>query len=272
MTAPDVTSFLARFKRWLGKLKPWAKGIAIAGAVTLNVIATIAAAISAYYSSKQTELATEAVNLQSRNEAFAELVRAMKDLCAVSMTEWDQVDFALHAYMGAEEPYEMYFVRSVNIDEVFEATKTDLNERVEKYITEGVERRGVVWDKFDILQIWLDENRRQAVAELLPPLDALTYTRGWMEGLKMPPAAVAVKNNYECRATIRNLMKVYKSDENNVPDIEPPQALILPYSEKQSTEEILTSWGDGQSLQILRENELLNWFEQSGPATKQSKR
>lgn len=223
----------------------------------LNVTATVAAAISAYYSSKQTELATEAVNLQSRNEAFAELVGAMKSLCAVSMTEWDQIDSALIAYSGERESPEVYFVRHVDIDEVVEATKDDLSEKVDRYITQAVQYRSVVWDKFDILQIWLGENRQQAIAEILPGLDDLTYTRDWLQGTKMPAAAVAVRNNYECRAIIRNMMAVYKSSEDDVPLMEHPQVLILPFSKSRSSEEILVSWGDERSLEILRENEFL---------------
>lgn len=245
---PKRRSVLVRFQPWL-----------IAGGVILNVVATISAAMSAFYSSQQTELALRAVNQQSRNEAFLGLVKGLQTLCSTSMTAWDQVDFAEVGY--DEKTDEELYVRHYSYDEIAAITKEEMAKLVAAYSTLGEQHRQAVWDQFDLLRIWLSKDEENGLIRVLPPMDSLEYQEAWLNEGTVPPPAKAIEVNYRCLRNIRLAMDFYRGDEaaDTIEEMASAEIIARPFSrvEGKSSESILLEWGREDLVQTLKRHQMI---------------
>lgn len=223
------------------KFQPWLT----AGAVVLNLAATGSAAVSAYYSSKQSELATEAVNRQSRNEAFSELIKAYDALCSVSVGPSDQSYF-LDFVDGKA-------VATADFDAI-EANRSKVD--VDAYLAEWQKQFAEIYRRHLFLRIWLSEQERQEIADALPDPQQGDYYEDFLKRSLSPPQVEIFRNNVSCRMTLNALVEYFENrqPEGSLRDhILADEVLIYPYSSSEkSLDEMLKVWGLENSAEILK--------------------
>ena len=227
---------LVRFQPWL-----------VAGGVFLNVIASGGAAVSAWFSWKQTGIAIEAVNIESRNQAFSEYLAAFTAVCEVSLIPQDQDD--MWTFRANQENYdpartELFEVRELHEEQIEPRTP----EQVDTWIEEASKKREAMWAKWMQLQIWLDDQAMQDLSEWGPD-----YSRSFLDDTKMPAAYYAVEQQRRCRLLRDAVVTLYKNPNDNTADAKRWMRMwVLPVSETRSTEEILNGWGRQDILVDLK--------------------
>lgn len=218
------------------KFQPWLT----AGAILLNFAATLSAAVSAYYSSKQSELATEAVNRQSKNEAFSEFLSAKEALCAVSLTQWDQMDGL--DYSGPDVPNPEpagAVILAVDYEAIMEDSS---RERTLAYLRAANEKTQILTTKFTQLKIWLTEEEFDVFFDFVPWPDGYTYREEYILNAGEPAELFAVATQFRCRREMERALQVFKQlPEDSLWG--QGAAVVVPISSKFSVNQIVGSWG-----------------------------
>ncbi|TAV48363.1 hypothetical protein ELI30_08635 [Rhizobium leguminosarum] len=234
------TGLLVRFQPWL-----------VAGGVLLNVIASGAAAFSAYYSWKQTGVAIDAVNITSRNQAFSEYLAAFTEVCKVSLVPQDQDD--MWTFRVNQESYdppraELFEIRELYEDRVEPRTP----EQIDAFLAEATKKREAMGEKWAQLQIWLDES----MADNLSAWGS-DYDRFFLDGDKMPAAYYAVRQQRRCRVLLGTLSDLYKNpDDETAKKRQTMDIWVLPMSETKRTDDLLKEWGRPDIIDTLTEKKL----------------
>ncbi|MBY5318214.1 hypothetical protein [Rhizobium leguminosarum] len=234
------TGLLVRFQPWL-----------VAGGVLLNVIASGAAAFSAYYSWKQTGVAIDAVNITSRNQAFSEYLAAFTAVCKVSLVPQDQDD--MWTFRANQESYDPPHAELFEIRELYEdRIEPRTPEQIDAFLAEATKKREAMGEKWVQLVIWLDES----MADNLSALGS-DYDRFFLDGDKMPAAYYAVQKQRRCRVLLGTLIDLYKNPDDEVAKKRQAMEIwVLPMSETKRTEDILKEWGQQDVTDTLTEKKL----------------
>lgn len=203
------------------------------------MIASGGAAVSAYYSWKQTGVAIEAVNVGSRNQAFSEYLAAYTAVCNVSLVPQDQDDLA--TFRAGPESYEP--ARSADEFEIRELYEDQLEDRtpgqVDAFLDEANKKRAEMWEKWIQLQIWLDPKMTEDLSSWTPD-----YSRFFLDGDKLPAAYYAVQQQRRCRIILGTLIDLYKNPDDGAAKRRQAMPIwVLPMSKDRPTEEILKGWG-----------------------------
>lgn len=229
---PTKRSIMVRFQPWL-----------IAGGVILNVVATGSAALSAYYTSQQSGLAISAVNRQSRNEAFSELVKAQDALCRVSITGQEVVYFPNFGSNGMfeEVSYEDMESRRGTLD------IDDYLSRWEKAYEER-ERR------FLYFQLWISEDEFSA-------FHTMTFSMGPRElrkrivASKAPAEVEVLKEITMCNAQMLAGVAYYQRtdmDKDFNQFMTSQSVYVWPRSDSgKPLKDMLTSWGYEETFDVV---------------------
>jgi|GEM_PF-6287158 len=242
------STFFTRFKAFLSKHKSLIFGIGLVFGGALNVVAAVSAALSAYYTGQQSELALSAINAQSRNEAFADYLEKYAQVCKVHLTKFDE-DLFITANPGPwayEREFDFDFeVRQLDVDEVAKLPPYD----VKKYISEKGKREGDRWDKLLTLRIWLDGDR-QEIADIYPDFN-------WEVPFEMsgiPAPFVALQQQVTCLNQLEFLVALYKNPTDPETErLRGKRFWVVPVSSSKTTEDILKEWGREDILQKMVE-------------------
>jgi hypothetical protein len=212
----------------------------------LNLVASGSAAVSAYISWKQTQIAIDAVNITSRNEAFSEYLEAFTNVCKVSLVPEDQDD--LGTFKANAESYEPARKMVFEIRELYEGSvRTPTNEQIDAFIFEASKRRELMWEKFTQLSIWLDEDAIKNLSQAGPD-----YSRFVIESTMMPAAYYAVEQQRRCRILADSAIALYKNpDDEAALARQATEIWVLPISRTKPTEEILKDWGREDVVETL---------------------
>lgn len=217
----------------------------------LNLVASCGAAVSAYYSWRQTGVAIDAVNIASRNQAFSEYLAAFTAVCKVSLVPQDQDD--MWTFRANQESYNPPQLELFEIRELYEDTiEPRTPEQVDAFLTEATKKREAMWEKWIQLEIWLDNT----MSENLSAWGA-DYDHFFLDGTKMPAAYYAVQQQRHCRIALGSMIDLYKNPDDEAAKRKQSMPVwVLPMSKDRSTEEILKGWGREDIIADLSEKKL----------------
>ncbi|MGX5721448.1 hypothetical protein [Shinella zoogloeoides] len=231
---------LVRFQPWL-----------VAGGVFLNLIASGGAAVSAWFSWKQTGVAIDAVNITSRNQAFSDYLAAWTDVCRVSLIPQDQDDF--WTANGSPDSYDpprtdLFEIRGLYESQIEPRTK----EQVDSFLAEGNKKREAMWEKWTQLQIWIDEQMAEDLSQWGPD-----YSRDYLEDDKLPAAYYAVEQQRRCRVLLSSASDLYKNpNDQSAKSRQTTDIWVIPLAEEKTTEAMLKEWGREDIIATLIERKL----------------
>lgn len=238
---------VGRSTRW----RPFLVGTGIALAAGLNVIATISAALSAYYTGQQSELAIQAINTQSRNEAFSGYLEAYTAVCEVSLVPEDQDDFgtgAMGPWMWPEGTFDFDFeIRWIAAATDNERPKPDLA----AYEKEMDKKSKEMWKKWTLLRIWLDEKGIENLGVWVSNYSKWSFDRD-----KRPPAYYALEQQRHCRVLVASIADLYKNPHDKVAYKRRNLKIwAIPYTDRGYDINLFKEWG---------REDLINEMTQSG--------
>lgn len=224
---PNNRSVMVRFQPWL-----------IAGGVVLNVVATVSAALSAYYTSEQSELAISAVNQQSRNEAFSELVKAAKEICTVSLGKADQTDWATFGEGRWYVPIDYDQMRT-------DVTDADISALVDTYRQRVTDFE----DRLAFFSIWASDDEYNNVIAVVDGRDGRLNNAREIRDAGMPPQAVVVVERTKCNQNVKDIIRLQKKEItfSELVDLEGylrhAPIVPVPYSQQVDVRGVMFQWG-----------------------------
>lgn len=208
-----------------------------------NAVATISAAMSAYYTGKQSELAMEAVNRQSRNEAFARFLAAKEALCKVSLTTWDQMDGLDYSgdYISLAPQYNALLL-SVDYDDIMVGHG---KERTEEYVKRALAAAENLNSALKQLSIWVSDEEYSEYSSLVYSPDDLTYRLDYLLSAGQMAELTAVATQYQCRRDMEYELRLYRGTLGKDDYERVSASIVIPLSNTRGIEEIIRSWGTG---------------------------
>ncbi|WP_312403735.1 hypothetical protein [Rhizobium sp.] len=225
---------------WFARTKPYwvATGLVVAGG--MNVVATVSAGFSAYYTSQQAVLATKAVNQASRNEAFSKYVEAYQGLCALTLSGLDgtiseQVTIEGQTINVMTVPYDM--VTGISPDPDYSYDEKSLTA-----FSEGAFAADMKIDAaFNLLSIWLSREEIAAIRELY--WSKGHYNKTFMSEQAMPILVQAMLLQNRCRQSVDVLMDFYRGEiQTSLVDDKRLNSFIIPWSDVKKRKEMFASW------------------------------
>lgn len=218
--------------------------------IFLNVLASGAAAFSAWNSWRQIPVAIEAVNTSSKNASFVSFMQSFAELCKVSLVEADQDEFLTDGFPAVKfDGAPFYFeIRTINDDYL---PKVETPE-VDAFLAEVGRKRSLAWEKLQELSIWIDNKFAQTLAQALP-----YHSAAGIANSRLPPSYYAIEKQIRCRRNLKYATALFK----NPNDIEAERRLnkpiwVLPASADRTTGEILELWGRSDIIDTLRYHEI----------------
>jgi hypothetical protein len=245
-------------REWFLKTKRYWITAGLIAAGLLNLITTASTALSAYYTGKQAELAVEAVNRQSRNEAFSEFIKAKEDLCKVTLMPLEKM------FGNVEPPAQEGETDSplyIDYDAIMEGHS---EERTREYARRANELNDVLRSKLIQLKIWLPQQSYWDYAHMVANGDSLSYRADYLLSPGQMAEITALRTKVECNQQLEAAIYLYTGiqPEEDVAASYIP-AVIIPISKDKSIEEIIKPWEQGNLLQEeLERRGVLAWDRQ----------
>lgn len=152
-------------------------------------------------------------------------------------------------------------VRHFSYDELSSISPDEMAALVEAYSTTALQRRQAVWDQFDLLRIWLNDEEESSLIRVLPELDSLDYDSHWLNEGAYPAPAKAIETNYRCMMNTRLALDFYRGREtaDTVLELSSVDIVGRPFSniEGNSTESILLRWGRKDAVEAFKRHKML---------------
>lgn len=216
----------------LGRLQP----SLTAGAIILNLGATVSAAVSAYYSSQQSAFVTEAANRQSRNEAVSEFARAHDALCRLTLSPFDQVEYT-----------------SIHNNDVFvrldfeRVGQLEASVDVDGYIKQYDRASAEVIYHLQHLSIWISDDEVRSISSVIDDATSRQKFKVLLNSSLTPAVALVSQHNVNCRLVHAQVIEYLRNAKNQRPISEfrkYRKVIIYPYSKAGTREKTMRAyWG-----------------------------